>query len=336
MAEPAADFELIGVVDLPSEDTITIDEATDRIFDVWKWPRVGGPSGRGWSYWSSAMTCGEYFRRLHETENPPIEVQHDQALQIGALFHTLEALYYGGGLGNAYVLPNRGGLVSDLVPMSGRRPRWKVPPTAADDLVAALKAMCDEAGLPAPRLDIVLEAARCFDVHTNWWDRREDVTPLGVEIFARHPRLNYTCRYDLIARVGNDDPLIPPGVYVFEKKTTKWIDEMYLEGWGMDGEILGEFLCWEESGMRDIFGPLNGIVMDVVSKGKTVECRRVVLPPRTPLVAKHERLIKLQAARVEEWRAIGWFPQNFASCYRRGGRCSQWSRCAAGLDGVDE
>lgn len=325
------DFEIFGAVDMPSERTINIDQAVDKIFEMWGWPLLGGPSGRGWSYYSTAGRCAQLFKKSFDVAPEALTRRvHAPALQIGALFHVLEALFYGGGLGDSYVLPERGGLITESIKLPGRRRRWRVPPTAADDLLAALKALCDS-DEPSPDLSVVLEAERIFDTHTNWWGDREDVTPLGVEIFARHPQIGYTCRYDLIGRVGNNDPALPPGVVVFEKKSAKWIDEKFLEGWSLDGEILGQIMCWEPSGMAELFGPLSALVVDVVSKGKTPDCRRIVLPKTLPAVQQHERWVRWLEAEIHTWRAIGVYPQRLMNCWTRYGRCEEFENCVLGL-----
>ncbi len=335
-SDDGKDFEIFGAVDLPSEHAINIDEAVDAFFKVQGWPLVGGPSGRGWSYFSAATRCGQLFKKSFDVAADGLTRKiHGQPLQIGALFHTLQALYYGAGLGNAAILPDRKGLVSEEIRLKGRRTRWTPPQTAADDLLRALKALCDDDTAPSPDRFVVEEAERLFDAHTNWWSDKEDVTPLGVEVFAEHARIGYTCRYDLIGRVGVNDPFLPPGVYVFEKKTAKWIDELYLEGWALDGEILGEIMCWEAGGMPEMFGPLQGVVLDVVSKGKVPECRRIVLPPTLPAVEQHKKWIQWTAAQIQQWRAIGVYPQAFGNCWTRYGRCEQFENCVTGLTNHD-
>jgi hypothetical protein len=339
---PGGDFEFHVDVDLPSESRINIDEATDLIFKENDWPLTGGPSGRGWSYYSVAGRCAQLFRRTYDV---PAELAtkkvHGSPLQIGALFHTLEALYYGAGLGEAYVLPEMGGtgraggLVSEELKLAGRRKRWQVPPTAADDFLRALRRLIDSEA-PSPDPAVVNEAERLFDLHTNWWGDREDVTPLGVEVFARHPQLGYTCRYDMIGRVGPNDPVLPKGVVIFEKKCAKWINEQYLSGWSMDGEILGQLLCWKVSGMEEMFGPLEAIVIDIVSKAKTPDCRRVVLPPTLPSVATHAKWVRWLDAEIQMWRATGAYPQRFGNCWGRYGLCEEFGNCANGLTGDEK
>lgn len=325
------DFEIFGVLEPLPEQTINIDEATDRIFTSLNWPLLGGPSGRGWSFFSTAQRCGQLFKKSYDVAPEKLlQKVNAQPLQIGALFHTLEALYYGHALGNAFVLPDRQGLVAESLALPGRRKRWSVPSGACETLLKALRALKDEGGRE-PDATVIDEAERIFDVHTNWWDNREDVQPLGVEIFARHPKLGYTCRYDLVARVGKHDPELPEGVFIFEKKSAKWIDEKLLEGWQLDGEVLGQLLCWKPSGMEELFGPLSGVVVDIVSKGRTVDCRRVIVPPTAPAVPHHEKWMRWVAAEIEQWRAVGVYPQRFANCWTRYGRCEEFENCTLGL-----
>lgn len=325
------DFEIFGAVDMPHENAISIDRAIEAVFDVKKWPLFGGASGRGWSHFSVAQRCPQLFKKLYDVPVTGLRGVAPMPLEIGTLFHTLTGLYYGAGLGNATLLPERGGLVSEAIKLRGRRTHFQIPPTAADDLLQALKLLCDDSDAPSPNADVVREGERLFDAHTNWWDNREDITPLGIEVFARHEKLGYTCRYDFIGRVGLTDPFLPPGVYAFERKTAKWIDEQYLEAWSLDGEVLGEIMCWNESGMAEMFGPLAGVVLDVVSKGKVPECRRIVLPPTLPAVGKHRKWIQWTMGQIAQWRATGIYPQNFGNCHTRYGRCEEFQNCAMGL-----
>lgn len=355
MKASVQDFEIPVAADLLDDPTsMSIDEAVDAIFTERGWPLLGGPSGAGWSMWSTAQRCARLFQVTHELgkTNAHREILGGMVpapLQIGALFHTLQALYYAAALGDqAIVASDRKGLCAPAYRGPGRVKMWPSNPNAADELLLALKTMCgaDEAALErqlkasvgqtpmpeapaarAPSLSVVLEAERLFDAHTRYWGKVEDVTPLAVEWFAGDDRLGYTCRYDMIARVGDKDPIIPPGVYVFEKKTAKWLDEAYLEGWALDGEPLGQLLLWEPSGCKARFGELTGLVMDVVSKGKVPECKRIILPPDIPAARNHGRWINHTKAQIAMWRATNVYPQSFANCHSRYGRCSNWNNC---------
>lgn len=341
------DFVIPIAPDLLEPDAMPIDEAIEKIFAAKGWPLLGGPSGRGWSHFSVAQRCARLFQATFDL--PGQANAHREilgggipvALQIGVLFHTLLALYYAAELGtHALVIPERRGLCSLAHAGRGRQKTWASSPNAPDELLAALKAMClvsehasDEAKAAlTPSLDVILEGERLFDAHTAHWSDIEDVTPLAVEWYAADERLGYSSRFDMVGRVGDNDLCLPPGVYIFEHKTAKWLDESYLESWTIDGEVLGEIHCWHNSECEKRFGPLAGVVMDVVSKGKIPECRRIVIPPDVPMAATHARWIELTKAQISLWRALKVYPQSFANCFNRYGRCSQWTNCALGLE----
>lgn len=346
------DFE-IPVADnlLQDPDALTVDEATEIIFTEKDWPLLGGPSGAGWSYWSVAQRCARLFQASYDQGARDEKVRQailggvvPAPLQIGALYHTLEALYYAAEFpgGECLVAADRGGLCAVEAAGAGRRKLWAAPPDAVGQFLTALKEMCgyidgiwikEKARDRAPDLAIILEAERLFGAHTDYWGRNEDLYPLAIEWFAGDPRLGYTCRYDAIMRVGENDPIMgaTPGVYIFERKTAKWIDEIFLEGWTMDGEVLGQLMLWESSGCAQRFGALTGIVIDIVSKSKAPQLKRLILGPDLPPVANHARWIEHTKAMISLWRSTQSYPQSFANCHGRYGRCALFNDCAMGL-----
>jgi hypothetical protein len=212
-----------------------------------------------------------------------------------------------------------------------------ISPTAADDLLEGLKRLCNTPGdVRIPQLNLILEAERLFDAHTSYYDHgEEDVTPLALEWYAAYPQVNYTCRYDMIGRLGPMDPLVRTrqfeagAIVAYEAKTAAWLSENVLEGWDLDGEILGEFLCWEPSGCADRFGDLAAVVIDVVTKGKTPKCQRLILPPeRHAAVTAYIESLRYEQAQIALWRAAHFYPRRVSNCIDRWGKCSEWDRCA--------
>jgi hypothetical protein len=311
-------------------ELINVDAAVDVAFKEFGWPLLGGPSGKGWSYISVAQRCPHLFAVTYDRRGADGESTiHPRPLQVGALFHTLVALFYAGGMDSAAIAPDRGGLVlPELAPRIKRC--WKVPATAADMLLDRLKAMAQGEG-QGPDLNIVLETERLFDAHSDYWPRNEDVEPLAVEWFAGSPELDYTCRYDFIGRVGPHDPYCHhPGVWIFERKSAAWLNEAVLNGWTLDGEILGQLRLWEPSGCAERFGELRGICVDVITKEKVPRFHRVYLPPMLPAVGQHDRWVRFTQAQIHTWRAVGVYPQSFSNCFGRYGRCPQYDNCALG------
>lgn len=227
---------------------------------------------------------------------------------------------------------------------------------AADPSVAALLAppskippLPDLSTLPAPDgfdplpeavagpdESLILQAERVFDAYTEYYGRgHEDVRPLAVEWHAAHPLLQYTCRYDAIMRLGPYDTLcqtgvLPPGsIVIYERKTAKYLSEWAQDGWFLDGEILGQLLLWKPSGCENIFGPLAGLVVDVVTKTKRPQFARIFVGQNPVTVRAHEQGIQYQNAEIALWRATGLYPKRWVSCWRYNRKCGLYEQCRA-------
>ena len=144
------DFDIPIAPDLIEDPTtLSIDEAVEQIFVERGWPVLGGASGKGWSYYSVAQRCACLFRETYDGPHADaqrsrrVDGQVPAPLQIGALFHVLEALYYAAELeGGALVQPDRGGICALEFRGPGRVKEWAPPVDAADQLLLALKTMC--------------------------------------------------------------------------------------------------------------------------------------------------------------------------------------------------
>ncbi len=342
--------ELEAALSIPID--VAIDEASQKL----GLPLLGGPSGKGWSYFSVAASCPWLWTRTYPPHGKGFELTTPPApLQIGALYHSLMAMFYGYGLGGGEAFYHRRGLLAPgLVEKLGKRgPKAKrdwvsLPPDGADKLLAELKAMAekglpndlersvDDSVIPEPRpsLSIILEAERLFDAHTGFYGSgEEDLEPLAIEWFAEHPLLGYTCRYDAIMRLGPNDPFVREGqldaggVVIIERKSAKWLNEWAKEGWFLDGEILGQLLLWEPSGCAKLFGPLAGLIVDIVTKEKSPKFERILVPKNPVTTRIHEQNIRYQKAEMEWWRATGVIPRRFVSCWKFGKKCALYEEC---------
>ncbi len=321
-------------------------------------PLFGGPSGNGWSKYSLAQTCPHLFRKTYmEAGSDGHELTHPaEQLQIGALFHTLLGLYYAYGLdgeGNAYYW-KRGLLAPDLeskLKRSGRRSASadvKLAPDAADKLLAYLETQAEpphtdnpvdallQRAEARPGYSMIQTAKKLFDGHTSYYGAgREDCTPLAVEWFAKHPITGYTCRYDCIARLGENDPFVQDGTVpagstvVYERKSSGWMSEWATEGWFLDGEILGQLWLWEPSGCARVFGPLAGLIVDVTTKEKVTKYARIFVPPNPVTIHAHARGVTYQNAEMALWEATGFYPKRWVSCFRFGKKCGLYEACRA-------
>lgn len=358
-ASTVADFTIPLPASIEAPNSMPLDQAIDLACEKLGLPLLGGPSGSGWSKFSTAQRCAHLFRKGHIDVNPLIKLRGGELripaapLQIGGLYHALQALYYAPGLGEA-VEHKRGLIAAELWNKRGRPKRLTVPHNAADLLLAELHAMAEVgisealqasinaaqlANKPGPAIPrkpsaaLIVAAEQCFDAHTVYYgDGREDLQPLAIEWHAEHPALGYTCRYDAIMKVGEQHPggLAPGSVVIYERKTSAWLSEMATEGWFMDGEILGELLNWEPSGCGELFGPLAGVVVDIVTKAKVTKFLQVIVPPTLPTIAEHARWIKYTQGEIAMWEASGVYPKRFTQCFDRWGKCGNWAACVAG------
>lgn len=349
------DFTIPLPASIEAPNAMPLDEAVAIACAKLGLPILGGPSGSGWSLYSVAQRCPHLFKRSYvdvPTEN--VTAAHEMRapaapLQIGALYHTLQAFFYACGLGEC-IEHERGLIASNLKPkLRGRPKKHTIPNNAADLLLAELRTMADalvdleaaanggKVAAKKPSAALIYEAERCFDAHTAFYADKEDLEPLAIEWKAENEELRYTCRYDAIFRVGPQHPLVYSGspiqagsTVVYERKTSAYLSEMAKDGWFLDGEILGELLNWKPSGCEKLFGPLAGVVVDIVTKAKTPAFHQVIVPTTLPTVAEHERWIRYTQGEMAMWQASGTYPKRLTQCFDRWGRCGNWHACAAG------
>ena len=305
-------------------------------------PDLGGPSGRGWSYWQTYERCPHLFNRLWELRTlvDSAGARLPDYLETGIMYHTFKALEMAERMNNQ-AIANRGIYETEIKTFKA------VKQGATERLAKMILRMCKsamDANQPAlaPDASVVYDAARLWQAHK---DRYEDdpVTPLAVEWLAEHPENYndgrddgplYSCRYDLIAKLGEGHPLInshpmmvPGAVVVFEHKTARWLNESTLDGWPLEGEILGELWLWEISGARARFGELAGVIVDVVTKTKTPNFHRMLVPAGARPVSRFEKWIRYKAAAIQMARIHGVWPQQFRGCNDKYGACALFREC---------
>lgn len=352
MSHLIAPDELILVPpSLEVETAIPIDQAADAACKQLALPLLGGPSGRGWSYFSLAEACPFLWKETygsHDQKDGRERTKPTPELQIGGLFHLLLALYYAYGLdGEGAAFHRRRGLLAphlvEKLPQRGPKPkrRVRIPSDAADRLLGHLKELADlHAALASvipearPALTVILEAERIFDAHTNFYgEGQEDLVPLAVEWLGEDSQLGYTCRYDLIARLGASDPFVRSGqldegaVVVVEHKSARWLNDWARESWFLDGEILGQALCWGPSQLDRLFGPLAGILVSVTTKEKVPKFERILVSKKPAATDAFAKLIRWQKSEIALWRATDYFPRRLVSCWRFGKPCGLLPKC---------
>lgn len=210
------------------------------------------------------------------------------ALEIGILFHLLLAMYYKG-------------------------------------MVEFLR-LREALGTYPVSQSVVMEAYRLFEAYLFRYEN-DYLIPLDVECREEDEDGN-TCRYDLIARVPENEAGIPVGVWNVEHKTTSRFDDAALDGWRSDGEIIGQMSIWRRNKLHKKYGPLQGVIVNLVSKTRVVDFRRILIPVNVKQQIAHARDLKVYEALEKICEAAGVWPRNRASCIGRYGKCSLFEECA--------
>lgn len=286
----------------PLLDLTPLDEALDKICaELGLKIRPGGASGYGWSTRSMLLACPYKYKKLYiDAPRNLTSVRSPTALEVGGLFHQLLAFYY------MLMMPARGGLNSDV------DFDW-VKVRLLEERVSA---------------EVVMEAFRLFDAYRFRYER-DYIFPLDVEVEASDSDGN-TCRYDTIVRIRDNESLIMPGVYILEHKTCARFDFPTLEGWKNDGQIIGQMYIWRQARLKRKYGHLDGVIVNLISKTKSPDFRRIVIAPQAWQLSGHAKDLKVWDALENFFRATGVWPRNRASCRGPYGLCSLHDHCAGG------
>lgn len=275
---------------------------------------LGGPSVRGWSKISSYLICDRlYFlesvRKMRPRKSAP-------ALEIGTLFHACMAAHY-----------------------------W----TGGQKTYEPLHAVAEE--LP----ELVAEVSRLLQAYfaqyqqeeADTWDIRAVEQEVRGDMTAKLPKkkkphtAQVSCRFDLVIRKKKPgEPAAPygpckDGVYVVDHKVHRAITRDLVEGYGMDGQFLLMAYLWRQQNLSEVFGPLNGFVINIITKTKVPECKRldVAISPddvdryaamvAAPTVELDLRVKGKTAKDIDEW------PMNYSQCKspRGYGICKFWDFC---------
>lgn len=275
-----------------SPDIEPMEQAIERIFKVFGLERLGGASGRGWSFYSSMQKCWWFFKRRYRDRDRGGANYH---LELGGLFHTYMALFY---------LMLRDGDAARLTPIRMHR---EILDTSVDHKV-------------------VMEAWRIFQAYCATYDD-DYLTPLEAEYLAKVDDKT-SCRYDLIARVEEDVLNVPAGTWIVEHKTASRFDSGTLEGWKNDGEIIGQIRLYKKAKLAKRFGKLKGVIVNLCGKQKEPKFERIVIPTQARQLRAHEKDLQVWDAMRGICEATNTWPRSRQGCVDRYGLCDYFDECA--------
>jgi hypothetical protein len=126
-------------------------------------------------------------------------------------------------------------------------------------------------------------------------------------------------------------------VYVVDHKFLRAMTRDAVEGYAMDGQFLLMSLLWKRKRLEKVYGPLLGFIINVVTKTKVPECKRLEVVISDEDVLRFEETIRPVVVELQSRldaphkNELDNWPMNFAVCKNpRGfGLCPFWDLCAS-------
>lgn len=172
--------------------------------------------------------------------------------------------------------------------------------------------------------EAVHEAWRLHTAYEGYYGMEQGVEFLAVE-YPVGVKGRGTARYDGIVKLSGR-PETPDGIYIWEYKTWRALTEDAVDGWDLDGEIVGQYTYWKRYRLDKVFGKLQGLCVDVTVKTKTPQFQRTFVVPRSSLSRVHLQVLNHLRVRESAHRTSRSWPKYMAGCITRG-RCDYYEHC---------
>lgn len=249
-----------------------------------------GGSGRGWSRYGALQRCALAFYNSFVQNPDRIGSSENFNLAVGGGVHACLAIYYMFGVKRAYEF-------------------W-----------AAVKNHDIDP-------EIRNEIQRLFYAYADFYGDRDYIKPIIAELRNVHPETGDTCRYDLLATIDNPPLGVIAGTWIIEHKTAQRFDDATLDGWDIDGEVLGEAAFYKFANLAEKYGELRGVCINLIGKQKEPKFERVWVTPSQWQMEKH--IEDLGYWRDYEYRLmqIGKYPRSLNNCIGRYGKCDYYESC---------
>ncbi len=295
---PASDFlEELDIKLFPP-----VEDALMKIFGKYGIERLGGAStGFGWTAFSTYQRCPYLFRRRYVEPINTVNLlpaTEPEARAVGTVIHSLLAVYYTRMIDESYPL---------------------TPELLRDEM------------LQRANPEFINEGWRVFLAYSLYY-QDENIMPLAVEYDLRDPRTKESCRFDLIAFFPESHADRAAGTYNVEHKSAGRFDDATLNGWGNDGEVLGQQMLWERMKLGLRFGQLKGTIVNILGKQKEPKFHRTTVAPETWQTIQHARDLKKWEAYVGVARATNVWPRARGNCIGRWGKCDLFEFCMTSND----
>lgn len=271
--------------------------------------RWGGASSNGWSKIGDFLRCPYRYYLKHERGMLAAGLLVDDstsAQDTGSFAHVMLAAHYAG------MLPD------------DRYPGFRVNCPTPEQVDAALSAAGAE-------VEALQKAREVWEGYLDFYGE-DGWAPMAVEMPAGLPEF-HTCRYDVIVSVEDG---IHDGIWEADHKILSPKSEV--ENYELDGEILGQMLAWKLSGLASVFGPLEGVCVNVLYKGKMPKGRA---PYLRRWFRYDEAAVKdfgrqrlywqdsVERLRMQKGPIVFWPKSHYGCIGHYFDRCGFWDHCAS-------
>jgi hypothetical protein len=278
----------------------TMNEVLALAFQSFNCAPLGGPSNDGWSKMSDFLRCPYRYYLRHEKgaiiKQDTLTRGH-AGPEVGGLVHALLALHYCRLLPEGY-------------------PGWRANAPSPFDFLDRVQELGAE-------LAFVNEARRLYWGYTEHYGAEGPeygFEPVAVEMGAGIEGI-HTCRYDMLA--WNQGAL-----WIYEHKTAHAETADVLEGWWLDGEILGEVYGFQLSQLDEQFcGKLAGVVINLLFKTTPPKFRRLEIVFPQNIIDSYARDRHHWGQQREQYRRRGHWPRSLQGCMSRYDMCTFWAHC---------
>jgi hypothetical protein len=284
-------------VHIQTPNAKAMDVAIREVFAAFGIPPLGGQSADGWSKVSDFLRCPyRYFLRYElGAEVPDAGNGGDPNLEVGSLVHVGLAVHY-----------------ASMLPQGA--PGWHPNYPSPLDFLDAVEASGVELG----------HVVRARQLLYGYWEHYnpDNLEPLAIEVPAGIEGV-HTSRFDMVAR--RDD-----GTWITEHKSSYRETEEVIEGWYLDGEVVGEVYSWRLANLSQKYGPLAGVLINLLFKTNPPKFRRLEVPISSEVVEWYARDRAHWGSVRDHYRNIGYWPRKLTGCFSYNRFCGYRPHCRDG------
>lgn len=281
--------------------------------------RDTGPSPRGSTYWTRALSCPREHLLANVLGYRPVQLT--DPLMMGLLWHDMLEAYYR----RIEEWQTQCRADEPEIDRRGAHYLWGGLDHAHRAALESLSRIAGEPGYEKAHTTL----SRMFEVYTLTY--RDPWEIVAVEVSAsglldpQRPGTEYTARLDLAVY---DYSLLQPVLRIIEHKSASWLSFDLVEGYTMDLQVMGQIWLAQQLVAGGCSTPFDGVTVSITTKASTPACERVPVRPSEALVEAWRTAMLDQIAVVDTYAERG-YPRNYAHCVRRYGRCEFFGLCSA-------